>query len=104
VRASNSVAHSAAVAEDVDRDAAVDDRYVVPVREQVEDRSRPGPVDRQKALGRFRTLPWSSDFEPQRQAMGKTIEGVWPAWDRSDDEFQLAYKTLGRQPQSLWPQ
>ena len=23
-------------------------------------------VDRQKALGRFRTLPWSSDFEAQR--------------------------------------
>ena len=34
-------------------------------------------VDRQKALGRFRTLPWSSDFEAQRQAMGRTIEGVW---------------------------
>ena len=50
-------------------------------------------VDRQKALGRFRTLPWSSDFEAQRQAMGKTIEGVWRAWDESDDEFQLAYKS-----------
>ena len=49
-------------------------------------------VDRQKALGRFRTLPWSSDFEAQRQAMGKTIEGVWRAWGESDDEFQLAYK------------
>ena len=49
-------------------------------------------VDRQKALGRFRTLPWSSDFEAQRQAMGRTIEGVWRAWDESDDEFQLAYK------------
>ena len=49
-------------------------------------------VDRQKALGRFRTLPWSSDFEAQRQAMGKTIEGVWRAWDESDDEFQLACK------------
>jgi len=44
-------------------------------------------VDRQKPLGRFRTLPWSSDFEAQRQAMGKTIEGVWRAWDESDDEF-----------------
>ena len=50
-------------------------------------------VDRQKALGRFRTLPWSSDFEAQRQAMGRTIEGVWRAWDKSDDDFQLAYKS-----------
>jgi hypothetical protein len=50
-------------------------------------------VDRQKALGRFRTLPWSSDFEAQRQAMGKTIEGIWRAWDKSDYEFQLAYKS-----------
>jgi hypothetical protein len=33
-------------------------------------------VDRQKALGRFRTLPWSSDFEAHRQAMGRGIEGV----------------------------
>jgi len=49
-------------------------------------------VDRQKALGRFRTLPWSSDFEAQRQAMGRTIEGVWRAWGESDDEFRLAYK------------
>ena len=50
-------------------------------------------VDRQKALGRFRTLPWSSDFEAHRQAMGHSIEGVWRAWDESDDEFQLAYKS-----------
>jgi hypothetical protein len=28
-------------------------------------------VDRQKALGRFRTLPWSSDFEAQRRASGE---------------------------------
>jgi hypothetical protein len=49
-------------------------------------------VDRQKALGRFRTLPWSSEFEALRQAMGRGIEGVWRAWDESDDEFQLAYK------------
>jgi hypothetical protein len=49
-------------------------------------------VDRQKALGRFRTLPWSSDFEAHRQAMGRGIEGVWRAWDESDDEFQSAYK------------
>jgi hypothetical protein len=49
-------------------------------------------VDRQKALGRFRTLPWSSDFESHRQAMGRGIEGVWRAWDESDDQFQLAYK------------
>ena len=50
-------------------------------------------VDRQKALGRFRTLPWSSDFEAHRQAMGRGIEGVWRAWDESDDEFQSAYKS-----------
>jgi len=49
-------------------------------------------VDRQKALGRFRTLPWSSEFEGLRQAMGHGIEGVWRAWDESDDEFHLAYK------------
>jgi hypothetical protein len=49
-------------------------------------------VDRQKALGRFRTLPWSSDFEVHRQVMGRGIEGVWRAWDESDDEFQLAYR------------
>jgi len=50
-------------------------------------------VDRQKALGRFRTLPWSSDFEAHRQAMGRGIEGVWRAWDESDEEFQFAYKS-----------
>jgi len=44
-------------------------------------------VDRQKALGRFRTLPWSSDFEAHRQAMGRGIDGVWRAWYESDDEF-----------------
>jgi hypothetical protein len=49
-------------------------------------------VDRQKALGRFRTLPWSSDFEEHRQAMGRGIEGVWRTWDESDDDFWLAYK------------
>ena len=49
-------------------------------------------VDRQKALGRFRTLPWSSDFEAHRQAMGHGIEGVWRAWDESDEGFQFAYK------------
>jgi len=25
--------------------------------------------------------------------MGRTIEGVWPTWDESDDEFQLACKS-----------
>jgi hypothetical protein len=50
-------------------------------------------VDRQKALGRFRTLPWSSDFESHRQAMGRGIEAVWRAWYESDEEFQLAYKS-----------
>jgi hypothetical protein len=49
-------------------------------------------VDRQKALGHFRTLPWSSEFEALRQAMGRGIEGVWRAWDESDDEFRLAYQ------------
>lgn len=49
-------------------------------------------VDRQKALGRFRTLPWSREFEPQRQAMGRSIEGVWEAWGEDDSEFQRAYK------------
>jgi hypothetical protein len=48
-------------------------------------------VDRQRALGRFRTLPWSSDFEVHRQAMGRDIEKVWRAWDDSDEEFRLAY-------------
>lgn len=50
-------------------------------------------VDRQKSLGRFRTLPWSSDFEAHRQAMGRGIEGVWRAWYESDDEFQSAYRS-----------
>jgi len=50
-------------------------------------------VDRQKALGRFRTPPWRSDFEAHRQAMGSAIEGVWRAWDESDDEGQSACKS-----------
>jgi len=49
-------------------------------------------VDRQKAFGRFLTLPWASSFEAERLAMGKGIEDVWAAWDRSDEEFQAAYK------------
>jgi hypothetical protein len=49
-------------------------------------------IDRQKALGRFLTLPWASSFEPQRLAMGTSIEAVWAAWDSSDAEFQAAYK------------
>jgi hypothetical protein len=28
-------------------------------------------IDRQKALGRFRTLPWSGQFEEHRQLMGQ---------------------------------
>jgi hypothetical protein len=60
-------------------------------------------VDRQKALGRFRTLPWSSDFEAHRQTMGRGIEGVWRAWDESDDEFQSAYKGARAAAQSSWP-
>jgi hypothetical protein len=49
-------------------------------------------VDRQKALGRFLTLPWASSFEPERLAMGKSIERVWAAWDSNDESFQAAYK------------
>lgn len=49
-------------------------------------------VDRQKAVGRFRTLPWSSEFEALRLDMGIRIDDVWRAWDESDDEFQRAYK------------
>jgi hypothetical protein len=48
-------------------------------------------VDRQKALGRFRTLPWGSVFEPERRSMGAAIEKLWLAWDDPDDEFQRAY-------------
>jgi hypothetical protein len=48
-------------------------------------------VDRQRALGRFRTLPWALDFEAERQAMGRGIQQLWAAWDRSDEEFQAAY-------------
>lgn len=49
-------------------------------------------VDRQKALGRFLTLPWASTFESERSAMGPSIDRVWSAWDGSDEEFQAAYK------------
>jgi hypothetical protein len=48
-------------------------------------------VDRQKALGRFRTLPRSGEFEEYRLAMGRAIELLWRAWDDPDEEFQLAY-------------
>jgi len=48
-------------------------------------------VDRQKALGRFRTLPWGAGFEAERQAMGKSIESLWKAWDDPHDEFQRSY-------------
>jgi hypothetical protein len=48
-------------------------------------------VDRQKALGRFRTLPWGADFETERKAMGRGIESLWAAWDDPDDEFQRTY-------------
>jgi hypothetical protein len=48
-------------------------------------------VDRQKALGRFRTLPWGSTFEPERRRMGSAIEKLWRVWDDPDDEFQQAY-------------
>jgi hypothetical protein len=48
-------------------------------------------VDRQKALGRFRTLPWGAEFEAERQAMGRSIETLWKAWDDHDDELQRRY-------------
>jgi hypothetical protein len=49
-------------------------------------------VDRQKALGRFRTLPGSAQFETERLAMGQAIDGLWQAWTAPDDEFQRRYK------------
>ena len=67
-------------------------RAGVPVG-QVETATR--VVDRQKALGRFRTLP-CSDFEAPHQAMGRGIERVWRAWNESDEEFQLPAR-CGRQ-------
>jgi hypothetical protein len=48
-------------------------------------------VDRQKALGRFRSLPWGSAFEHERQLMGAAINRLWAAWEDGDDEFQQAY-------------
>ena len=48
-------------------------------------------VDRQKALGRFRALPWGSMFESERRRMGSAIEKLWRVWDDPDDEFQRAY-------------
>jgi hypothetical protein len=48
-------------------------------------------VDRQNALGRFRTLPWASVFEHERSRMGPAIDGLWLAWDAPDEEFERAY-------------
>jgi hypothetical protein len=48
-------------------------------------------VDRQKALGRFRTLPWGTVFEHERQRMGAAIADLWRTWEEPDDEFQHAY-------------
>ena len=48
-------------------------------------------VDRQKALGRFRALPWGSAFEPERRRMGAAVAALWAAWDDGDDDFQRAY-------------
>jgi hypothetical protein len=48
-------------------------------------------VDRQKALGRFQTLPWASAFEHERRSMGAAIQKLWLAWDASDDEFRRAH-------------
>ena len=49
-------------------------------------------TDRQKAIGRFRTLPWAHLLQAERRAMGGTIQDVWSAWEQSDDEFQVAYE------------
>jgi hypothetical protein len=48
-------------------------------------------VDRQKALGRFRALPWGPIFETERRSMGSAIEELWRTWDDTDVEFQRAY-------------
>jgi hypothetical protein len=48
-------------------------------------------VDRQKALSRFRTPPWGSEFEPERRSMGAAIQQLWLAWDDPDDQFQQSY-------------
>jgi hypothetical protein len=48
-------------------------------------------VDRQKALGRFRALPWAAMFESERTTMGSAIRKLWRLWDEPDDEFQRAY-------------
>jgi hypothetical protein len=48
-------------------------------------------VDRQKALGRFRALPWAPMFEPERRSMGARIEQLWHVWDDPDDIFRQAY-------------
>ena len=53
-------------------------------------------VDRQKALGRFRALPWGSAFETERQRMGTAVTDLWAAWDDTDDDFQQAYKDVHR--------
>jgi hypothetical protein len=53
-------------------------------------------VDRQKALGRFRTLPWSAEFEAERQAMGQSITGLWESWDAPEGEFESAYNDARR--------
>jgi hypothetical protein len=48
-------------------------------------------ADRQRALGRFLTLPWAPALEEQRRAMGRGVEQLWVAWDGTDEEFQAAY-------------
>jgi hypothetical protein len=51
-------------------------------------------VDRQKALGRFRALPWGSAFESERQRMGGAVAALWRAWDDGDEDFQRAYNEV----------
>jgi len=51
-------------------------------------------VDRQKALGRFRALPWGSTFETERRRLGPAVSALWAAWDDGDDDFQQAYNDV----------
>lgn len=51
-------------------------------------------VDRQKAFGRFSTLPWALLIQDERRAMGRKIESLWNAWGDPDDKFQRAYDEL----------
>jgi hypothetical protein len=52
----------------------------------------PYVVGRQKALGQFRTLPGSTDFETKIQDMGTSITKLWEAFDAPEEgKFDSAY-------------